>query len=144
MTILTAGPQHLPAWADMRAALWPEEDRGALRTEAGELMKHNRCHVLLAECDELVAGFIELTLRSHVEGCGSSPAGYVEAWFVAPAYRSRGVGATLMKAAEQWCREQGCRHIGSDTEVTNARSRAAHRALGFTELPASVGFFKSL
>ncbi len=131
-------------WAEMRAALWPDEDAAVLRAEASELLGGGACTVFLARHDDRPIGFIELTLRSHVEGCDSSPVGYVEAWYVAMEYRGRGVGRALMGAAERWCRERGCSHLGSDTEVTNVLSQAAHRALGFSEQPPIICFHKSL
>lgn len=142
--LLPADTHHIPAWAEMRAALWPDEDPAALRVEAGELLEAGACTVFLARHDGRAVGFLELTLRSHVEGCDSSPAGYIEAWYVAPDQRGRGVGRALVTAAERWCRERGCSHIGSDTEVSNTQSQAAHRALGFHELPPIVCFYKSL
>ncbi len=147
LTIVQLQPSdahHIPAWADMRAALWPEEDAAALRVEADELLASGECIVLLAQHQTRAIGFIELTLRSHVEGCDSSPAGYIEAWYVAPDHRGRGVGRALVHAAERWCRERGCSHLGSDTEVSNVLSQAAHRALGFSELPPIICFYKSL
>lgn len=142
--ILPADTDHIPAWAEMRAALWPDEDPAGLRVEAGEMLAAGACTVLLARHDGRVVGFLELTLRSHVEGCDSSPVGYIEAWYVAPDQRGRGVGRALVAAAERWCRERGCSHIGSDTEVSNVQSQAAHRALGFRELPPIVCFYKPL
>lgn len=147
MTIVQLQPSdthHTPAWAHMRAALWPEEDAAALRAEAGELLASGQCTVLLALHNDRAIGFIELTLRSHVEGCDSSPAGYIEGWYVAPDHRGQGVGRALVHAAERWCRERGCTHLGSDTEVSNVLSQAAHRALGFSELPPIICFYKSL
>ena len=76
--------------------------------------------------------------RAEAEGCAESPVPTVEGWFVETAWRGRGVGRALIEAAEAWARERGHREIASDAEVDNRGSRAAHRALGFEELPAIV------
>ena len=58
---------------------------------------------------------------------------YLEGWYVVPAARRQGVGAALVRAAEDWARSQGCTEFASDALIDNAVSAAAHRALGFQE-----------
>jgi hypothetical protein len=55
-----------------------------------------------------------------------------------------GVGGDLMNAAMEWSRTHGYTELGSDTEVTNTLSRAAHAALGFGEVETLVLFRKAL
>src|SRR5204863_3252567 len=53
--------------------------------------------------------FLEVDLRSHADGCNPSrPVGYIEGWYVAQSYRTRGIGRKLLAAAEDWARSQGC------------------------------------
>jgi aminoglycoside 6'-N-acetyltransferase I len=89
-------------------------------------------------------GFAELSLRSIAEGCHSSPVAYLEGWFVEESERRRGVGAALLRAAEEWARAQACSEFASDTEIDNGVSIAAHRALGFEEVDRIVCFRKDL
>jgi hypothetical protein len=49
-----------------------------------------------------------------------------------------------MKRAEEWSRSRGYIELGSDTEATNALSRAAHAALGFHEVETLVVFREQL
>src|SRR5690606_28928841 len=65
------------------------------------------------------------------KGCVGSPVGYIEGWYVLPAWRRQGVGAMLVEAAERWAAEQGCAEMASDIELDNAASLKAHMALGF-------------
>jgi len=62
---------------------------------------------------------------------------------VAAGVRRKGVGAMLVRAAEDWARHQGCSEFGSDTEIDNAAS-IAHKALGFEETERLVCFRKTL
>jgi aminoglycoside 6'-N-acetyltransferase I len=48
--------------------------------------------------------------------------GYIEGWFVYEALRNRGIGKELMRAAEDWAREHGCREMASDTWIDNEES----------------------
>jgi aminoglycoside 6'-N-acetyltransferase I len=45
--------------------------------------------------------------------------------------RRQGVGRALIAAVEVWARKQGLKELGSDTELENGSSIAAHAALGF-------------
>ena len=69
---------------------------------------------------------------------------FLEGWYVDPAYRRKRVGAMLVNAAEAWARAQGCREFGSDAELDNDVSHAAHRALGFEEVVRIVSYKKRL
>ncbi len=135
------------AWADMRAALWPEEDADELAHEtithfAGKQVEEA---VLVAEAvDGNLIGFLELGLRDYAEGCRSSPVPFVEAWYVAAEARHRGTGRALVEAAERWALTRGFTEIASDTQTDNGASQEAHAALGFEEASRIVCFRKSL
>jgi aminoglycoside 6'-N-acetyltransferase I len=101
--------------------------------------------VFVAERAGQLAGFIEVGLRSHADGCDERrPVGFVEGWFVVPAHRRRGVGRALMRAAERWARQQSCIEMASDTWIDNVASEQAHAALGFEVVDRCINFRKSL
>jgi aminoglycoside 6'-N-acetyltransferase I len=131
----------------MRQALWPSEPgRHAQQIEryfAGDLREP--LEVLLAFDDSGEAvGFIELSIRAYAEGCVTDRVAFVEGWYVDATERGKGVGATLIRAAEDWARSQGCTELGSDAEVDNTVSAEAHRAVGFTETGIIRCFKKSV
>jgi aminoglycoside 6'-N-acetyltransferase I len=132
----------------MRQALWPSEPG----EHAHEIARYfdlggtpQLLEVLLAygEKDEAV-GMVELSIRPYAEGCVSDRVAFVEGWYVEPAERLKGIGAALIRAGEDWARSQGCVELGSDAEVENLESAAAHRALGFTETGVVRCFRKEL
>lgn len=134
----------------MRLALWPE---GTAEEHAEELDLHIAgtppgilpYAVLVAETDDGLAGFAEVSLRSYADGCdAANPVGYLEGWFVTEAARRRGIGAALVKAAENWARERGCLEMASDTLLHNEDAQSAHRALGFEEVDRCVNYRKRL
>jgi aminoglycoside 6'-N-acetyltransferase I len=134
-------------WARMREALWPSEpsehaEEIALFFEGD---RRNPAEVLLAIDDSGRAiGFAEVSIRPYAEGCFSGRVAYLEGWFVEEDRRRNGVGAALVAAVEEWGRAQGCSELGSDTEIHNVDSAAAHRALGFSEVERIVCFRKAL
>ena len=147
LTIRSARPQDIDELAILRHALWPDSSAA----EHAEELRHQLGSaalplVLLAQDpDGRIIGFLEAGLRSHAEGCDASqPVGYLEGWYVDPAYRRQGVGAQLLAEAEAWARTQGSREMASDTWPENLISQRVHQALGFEETGRSVNYRKHL
>jgi aminoglycoside 6'-N-acetyltransferase I len=131
----------------MRERLWPSDPgrhaKDIRRFFAGELREP--LEVLLAFDDQGEAvGMLEFSIRAYVEGCVSDRVAFIEGWYVEPSARRSDIGAALVAAAESWARSQGCVEIGSDAEVENLESAAAHHALGFTETGVIRCFKKAL
>ncbi len=99
----------------LREALWPKAPAGEHARELTQILEGKApvtmpLIILVAEAsDGLLAGFLEVNLRSHADGCNPSrPVGYVEGWYVAENHRHRGIGRKLLAVAEDWARSQGC------------------------------------
>ena len=135
------------AWAELRAALWPEDDA---RSHAAEIRRalaqpNGMVAFLVIDAEGRACGFAEATLRrDYVNGTESSPVGFLEGWYVAPGARGRGAGRALIAAVEQWTREQGCAELASDALLDNEASHCAHAACGFEETERVVYFRKRL
>jgi aminoglycoside 6'-N-acetyltransferase I len=78
-----------------------------------------------------LGGFVSASIRPWAEGCVSTPVPYVEGWYVAEFLRGGGVGRALMASVEEWARAQGFAELGSDAELGNQVSLAAHQKIGF-------------
>ena len=90
--------------------LWPDAAPGELLEEAQAFFEGEsplEIVFLYATAAGEPLGVLELALRSVAEGCRSTPVPYVEAWYVVPEARRRGVGRALMAAAETWARSEG-------------------------------------
>lgn len=135
------------SWARLRQALWPSsaQDNGDTidRYFAGGLREPLEALLALDEEGRAV-GLIELSIRAYAEGSETDRIAFVEGWYVIPSARQQGVGAALIRAAEEWARLQGCTELGSDTEVENTASAAAHLAVGFRETGVVRCFLKSI
>jgi aminoglycoside 6'-N-acetyltransferase I len=136
-----------PAWAAMRAVLWPE---GSAAEHARDVRNHfdhpRRAVAFLAfDAGRKAIGFAEATVRTdYVNGTDTSPVGFLEGWYVDPSRRSQGVGRALVAAVERWTRQQGCIELASDAWLANVPSQHAHVACGFEETERVVCFRKRL
>jgi len=139
-------PDERDAWLGLRERLWPDFTREELTAEEEEILadpRRNAVLVAAAPGGQLV-GFVEVALRDWAEGCRTHPVGYIEAWYVEPEHRRAGVGRALLEAAERWAASRGCTEMGSDAELANHVSQAAHAALGYSEVLRIVLFSKKL
>jgi aminoglycoside 6'-N-acetyltransferase I len=68
----------------------------------------------------------------------------LEGIFVAEDYRRQGIARALLRACENWSKEQGCTEFASDCELTNTESLLFHLKLGFLEANRIICFTKEL
>jgi aminoglycoside 6'-N-acetyltransferase I len=143
-------PSDLGVLTPLCAALWPDEPVPDHEAHAASILSGKPAStmplvIIVAEVDADLAGFIEVGLRSHADGCDERQAvGFVEGWYVQPRFQHSGVGRALMMAAEDWARSRGVRELASDTWIDHETSQRAHEALGFEVVDRCVHFRKSL
>jgi aminoglycoside 6'-N-acetyltransferase I len=138
--------EDFDGWLELRQRLWPECSRDQHELEMGSVLADaDRAAVFVASTTmgEL-AGFVEVAIRPWAEGCETTPVGYVEALYVTPDTRGLGFGKSLLRAAEAWAADRGCREMASDALAGNAPSRALHRSLGYAEGEVMVPFHKRI
>ena len=146
MTVRPVAPADAQGWLRMRCALWPEgqHDHPAEIQDFFDGQVREPLAVLVADDGGALIGFAELSIRNIAEGCSSGRVAYLEGWYVEPSDRRRGIGRALVAGAEQWGRSQGCTEFGSDAEIENDASAAAHLKLGFEEVERIRCFRKPL
>ena len=139
-------PADAGQYMELRRLLWPQcstEDH--IKDIASFLNRpEDNAVYVAADPKENLYGFVEVGLRPYAEGCKSSPVGYVEGWYVAPARRGRGMGRSLFEAAEGWAQRKGLKEMASDTEIENEGGRKAHEALGYRRTQTLHCFAKDL
>jgi aminoglycoside 6'-N-acetyltransferase I len=136
-----------PGWLQFRLALWPDADADDHRGYMAISLAQPERFLQLMMYDEQrhPVGFIEGSIRGdYVNGTETSPVGFVEGVYVAPAWRRKGVARQLYAAIGDWAKARGCRELASDALLDNEASQRAHRALGFEETERVVYFRKKL
>ena len=138
-------------WGDLQKCiplvtdLWPDiSEEEAIQSLESCIEKPSEELILAYDNNNIVA-FSMVSIRvDWVEGSRQSPTGYLEAVYVAPEYRGSGIAQQMLDMAYDWCREQGCTQMGSDTEITNEGSVHWHLKAGFSEVNRIVTFIKDL
>jgi len=146
MDVCTVSADNFNEWLSMGLALWPHSQKSKLEKEFRDNLKSSKHQQYLVQRnkDEYL-GFINLSLRhEYVQGASSSPVGYVEGIYVKPEYRKQGVAKELIKQAEMWAEKQGCKELGSDTELKNTVSQKFHKNLGFKKDDVIVHYIKKI
>src|SRR4051812_35702888 len=106
----------LAEWLRLRLLLWDESDENDHKTEMVDIIENaDSQFVVVADAGSgRLVGFLEASIRSHVEDCETENVGYLEGWFVEPHHRMSGIGAGLVGYAEEWARRKGCTEMASD------------------------------
>ena len=143
--IQQADVTHARTIAELACLLWPDHMPEELIGEFAELLENKHAAVFIAEENDQPVGFAQCQLRSdYVEGCDTSPVGYLEGVFVREDFRRHGLARALVHACEDWARQQGCSEFASDCELDNIDSWRFHQAIGFTEAGRIICFTKRL
>ncbi len=143
MEIVTMTAERVDAAAELAQQLWPDAE--SLADEFRAALNEDGFVVFLAYEGQQPVGFAQCQLRrDYVEGCHTSPVGYLEGVFVSEEHRGKGIAKTLLAGCEAWARKQGCAEFASDCELTNVQSIAFHKKVGFDEENRIVCFRKDL
>ena len=145
MTLRQAKCDDLAAFVRLALLLWPENDPEELAAELALLLDSPDAAVFLCEADGEAVAFAQCQLRrDYVEGCETSPVGYLEGVFVGEAHRRQGIAQALVGACQDWARNRGCREFASDCELSNTDSLRFHLSIGFEEANRIICFHQSL
>lgn len=147
-TIGRCGPADVADWATLRDALWPGEGTMARTEQVRGILDgppDAEAAWIARDAAGRAIGLAEASLRrDYVNGCETSPVGFLEGIYVDPAARRQGVARRLCAAAEAWARSLGCTEFASDAAADAVGSQHMHRALGFEETERVVYFRKAL
>lgn len=145
MTVSVAEVQQhqFDDWLRLRDAVYTGLDR-AFHQHEMEIYSRDPDKTCLVACTDegTVCGIVELSQRNVVDGCLTSPVGYIEGIYVEPACRGQGMARLLIEHAVAWCRGRGCRELATDAELDDEAAQRFHRHMGFEETYRIVEFRK--
>ncbi|HEY2531930.1 MAG TPA: GNAT family N-acetyltransferase [Xanthobacteraceae bacterium] len=148
-TIRSVTAAEANEWCRLRHALWPDGSLAQHRQDidryfAGDRREPAEVLLALTAGPAAVVGFAELSIRNIVDSCSTDRVAYLEGWYVVPQSRRQGIGRALIQASERWAIHQGCTEFGSDSDIDNDVSHAAHLRAGFEETGRVRTFRKKL
>lgn len=144
MEIRRAVPADSMTLGRLASRLWAH-DPAELAESFADLTASDEAACFLAYEGETAIGFAQCQLRhDYVEGCVTSPVGFLEGIYVAEDERCHGVARALLCACEDWARSVGCTEFASDCEIDNHDSLAWHLKAGFEEVNRTIWFAKKL
>lgn len=130
--------------AQLASRMWTH-DPAELEPEFAVLTQSKEAACFLAFDDQTAIGFAQCQLRhDYVEGCETSPVGFLEGIYVAQEHRKTGIAKALLTACEDWARSVGCTEFASDCEIDNQSSLSWHLKAGFEEVGRTIWFNKKL
>jgi aminoglycoside 6'-N-acetyltransferase I len=147
MIIERCTSDSLEDWVKLRQVLWPDGTFEDLRREATDMLDRPRNAVayLAREENGHTAAFAEATLRrDYVNGCSTSPVGFLEGIYVEAPWRRCGIARLLCRTLEDWAAGLGCTEFASDVLLHNEAGQRVHAALGFKEAERVAYFVKQL
>ncbi len=131
--------------SELVGIIWPDHSPEELTGIIKQYIASEDSAVFMEIVDGQYAGVALCGLRrDYVEGCETSPVGYLEGVSVHEAFRLRGIARKLVSECEQWAREKGCKEFASDCELTNGASLRFHLSVGFQEENRIICFKKTL
>lgn len=141
--IINIEDKYFANWLDMGLKLWPHETNEELEKIFKGIIESEKEECFIYIKDGIAIGFINVSIRNdYVNGCNSSPVGYIEGIFVEEEYRNQGIAKSLVKTAEKWSQLKGCIEMGSDILIDNIDSYSFHKKLGFKEAERVICFAK--
>ncbi len=142
---MRASEKDIKNLTDLVKIVWPENSKEDLTRIILEYMDSDESAVFACKQGDNFAGVALCCLRhDYVEGCDTSPVGYLEGVSVKEEFRNMGIAKSLVEECEQWAREKGCKEFASDCELSNTASLNFHLQIGFTEQNRIICFKKDL
>ncbi|MDA0812390.1 MAG: GNAT family N-acetyltransferase [Verrucomicrobia bacterium] len=142
--ITVADRVHLPVWLELRYQVYPSLQDDFHLTEMELWLRDPSKQCWIAFDHDEPVGFLEASMRNLVDGCLSSPVGYIEGITVLEPWRGRSYARDLIQAAEAWMLENGCSEVATDAELNNPEAITFHKRMGFSETYRIVQFRKEL
>ncbi|MFL6721327.1 MAG: GNAT family N-acetyltransferase [Sphingomonas sp.] len=137
--IREAKPSDAPRLVELIHQLEHPSDEKQVRKNLAALKKIGETP-MVATFDKSVVGLVGIHRMVAIHR--NAPVGRIPILIVAEEARGHGIGRLLVAAAEQWCRDKGCKLIEVTSNDRRAEAHAFYRHMGYER--SSIRFFKKL
>ena len=144
--IVRADAGTLTAWAGLSYLMYKDQHSyNEMMQECEHYLRDGSVTGLLYELGGEHVGFVNLSIRQDfADETVRPPMGFIETIFVVEEYRRYGYARELIRAAEEFAAENGCRQLSSDTLIENTASQRFHESCGFKEKGRVVFYVKEI
>lgn len=105
-----------------------------MRRFLADLTSSSHSFLFVAVLEDETIGFVSGDLREGSPAFSPKTWASVDDIYVAPGYRSLGVGRALLENVESWAHEKGASGISLQVAAANERGRRFYGGLGFREV----------
>jgi len=95
-------------------------------------IQHNDRLYLLAQTGNAAVGYLEGNSRDLHEVFAPKKSFHLNAIYVVPESRNRGIATLLVRRALQWAKEQGCRESDLNVLANNRNAKGLYEKIGFS------------
>lgn len=141
ITIRPASSADTPILVSLLEILGYEVTEERVNHRLTNILASSQDKILVAVEDNQVVGFIHIFLKQLLE---KPLAGESGALAVAQNMQGKGVGKLLIKAGEDWARDQGCKRLVVKSNIMRAGAHAFYQAVGYSTSKRQVVFEKTL
>ncbi len=134
-----AGPADADAIAGLSAQLGYPASTGDMEKRIADIAEDDDCIVLVADSNGSVIAWLLVHVCRLVT---SDRLAQIAGLVVDESNRGRGVGALLMRKAEEWARGKGCRGVILRSRSTRKDAHAFYRKLGYSDIKTQDVFLK--
>jgi GNAT superfamily N-acetyltransferase len=114
---------------------------GEIRARFGKLRRSSADAVFVGQSGTEVIGWVHVSVCHLLE---VPTRGEINAFIVADGQRSKGAGAQLLEAAEDWARRKKCQHMSVRSNVIRGAAHAFYERHGFEHYKTQKAFRKRL
>ena len=145
MSFVAIDRNNLSEWARLHAMLFTHLTFEESLAECEEWFANQKEVGVLYEREGEFIGVMNLSVRNdYVNGTETSPVAFVEAIYILPEFRGRGIGREMIEYAENFARERRIRELASDCFTDNLDSELFHKRCGFEEKERVICFVKNV
>jgi GNAT superfamily N-acetyltransferase len=112
-----------------------------IRTRLGKLRRSRSGAVFVGELGSEVIGWVHVSVCHLLE---VPTRGEINAFIVADGQRSKGAGALLLQAVEEWARLKKCEHMSVRSNVIRGSAHTFYERHGFVHYKTQKAFRKTL
>jgi GNAT superfamily N-acetyltransferase len=140
-SVRPARPEDAGELARLSSQLGYPMTPGIAAVQLSEVAGHRDHALLVAETAGGLAGWIQISVSRVFE---SPSAAEIAGLVVDETRRGEGVGPRLLRAAEDWARERGCRRVRVRSNVVRERAHAFYVREGYGKIKVQQVFEKPL